>query len=832
MASLLALLFIYEDEVKAAVVRELNKHLKAEVKINPENIDLTIIKSFPDCSIQFKEVLMLEALPIKKRDTLLYAGQLNLFFNIKDLWNKNYQIKSVLLKDALLRPVILKNGKNNYTFWENADKSPKQKNDSINFNLNLLELENCHIQFKNKQQLFKTEFFIKSLDFKGHFSEVAYDMQSSGEILIKYITQQKTSFLKEKTLRYTAELAVNNTAYRFKHTEINLNRLGIELEGGFVFKDSLQNLDVNYKAPNLDIASLLSLLPNNFREKINDYNSEGNFYASGHLNYSGINQFSIESNFGIKNGQITYKPQSTQATNVNIEGQIKYSNAVSILELKNIYFKLNNDVLSGNCLVRNFSDPYLKLSTKASVNLQNLQSFWPIDTLTKLEGQLFLNADVEALISDLKSKTFSDKVRLNLDVGITNLQAQFKNDDKLYAVENCSLTAKEREIEVHDLKLKRGSSDIKVNGKMPGIFNYLSDRSNPLIIIGSLYSNAILLEDFMPASSKGGESNDNPLIPKNVDFKLNAAILKFNFGKFEATNITGDIEIKNQKAIVTEMKMDALEGSAEISAYADNSSGKLEVVLQSNLNNINIKTLFTQFNNFDQSTLIDNNLKGFATANIDFSGTWSNKLEVDYKSIRAGSDISIHKGELNDFKPLLSLSKYLGMADLQHIKFSSLTSSIEIKDKNIIIPKTAIKNSALDIDLKGTHSFDNYINYNIRLLNSDLKEKRKKSKEEEFGPVAKDLDNKRTLFIKMSGNIDDPKIEYDLKDMTQKIKEDFKEEKQNLRQLLKEEFGLFKKDSLKKKTKTQEQVFELEKPGATPKKPQDPKKEEEDGEDF
>ena len=39
----------------------------------------------------------------------------------------------------------------------------------------------------------------------------------------------------------------------------------------------------------------------------------------------------------------------------------------------------------------------------------------------------------------------------------------------------------------------------------------------------------------------------------------------------------------------------------------------------------------------------------------------------------------------------------------------------------------------------------------------------------------------------MVGNIDDPKIDYDVKDMKEKIKEDWKEEKQNVRKLLKEE---------------------------------------------
>ena len=53
-----SLVFIYEDEVKSVIIGELNKNLKAEVKVEPKNIDLTFIKSFPKCALEFNDVLI------------------------------------------------------------------------------------------------------------------------------------------------------------------------------------------------------------------------------------------------------------------------------------------------------------------------------------------------------------------------------------------------------------------------------------------------------------------------------------------------------------------------------------------------------------------------------------------------------------------------------------------------------------------------------------------------------------------------------------------------------------------------------------------------------
>lgn len=828
--SLLSLLFIYEDEVKAAMVTELNRHLKAEVKIDPKNIDLTIIKTFPDCSIQFNNLLMLEALQLKNRDTLLFAGQLNLHFNISDLWNKRYDIEKIKLKDAIVKLKVLKNGQTNYIFWDEGTAAPNDKQSGINFNLKLVAIDNCRITYNNRQTLLETGLAVKSLHFSGNFNQSQFDLRSDAKLFITQMAQGKNIYLKNKALDFSVEMTVAGDKYTFKKTKINLNQLALELNGGFNFKDSLQNLNVNYKAPGLDIASALSLLPASFKSKINDYESRGNFYAQGNVTYSGENAYSISSDFGIKNGTVTYKPQSTTAKSINVEGSLKLTNASSVLDLRNIYIRLNNDELKGSCLIRNFSDPYVKLSSSANLHLENLQAFFPIDTLTTLKGELKITADVEGSVHDLKNETFSKKVKLNLDALVTNIEAQFKGDEHVYAIENCAITAREREVEVKDLVLKRGSSDIKLNGKIPGVFNYLLDRNQPLIITGSLLSNYIRLEDFLPKGNGRQQSGGNALVPDNVQFKLNAEVARFTFAKFEATAVTGEIEIKNQKAIVSDMKLQTMQGDAEINAFADNSKNRLDVVLESKLKNINIQQLFMQFNSFGQSTLQDRNIKGYASANIVFSGTWNNKLEADYSSIKANCDLLIERGELLDFKPLNSLAKFVDLKDLQRIKFSTLQSNIGIENNVITFPRTIIKNSALNIEFWGTHNFNNHIDYHIQLLLSELLAKKLKDKDVEFGPVERDKDNKRSVFILMTGTVDNTIIKYDRKGLKEKIKNDIKEEKQNLRQVLKEEFGLFKKDSARKTNKA-EQQFELEKPNNNPpKKTLELKKKEE--EDF
>ncbi|MGZ3885040.1 MAG: hypothetical protein ACXVPD_12845, partial [Bacteroidia bacterium] len=391
-------------------------------------------------------------------------------------------------------------------------------------------------------------------------------------------------------------------------------------------------------------------------------------------------------------------------------------------------------------------------------------------------------------------------------------------------------------VSVNDFNILIGTSDLQLTGSLPEFLNYLFDSKKPFTINADLQSKNLALEDLL--FSSGGGASQQVNIPANLDFNIRAAIGKLSFSKFEATNVKGAVAVQDQKIVVKEFALSTMDGEAALNAYADASGENIRITATASLKNINISKLFYQCNNFGQNTLNDKHLKGFATADIEFSGNWSKELKADLKSIAATSNVLIERGELMNFKPLESLSKYVEVQELRDIKFSSLQSVIDIKDQVITIPKTSIKNSALNIELWGRHTFSNEIEYHFQLLLSELlmrKKRANKGLDEELDLVENDPENRRSVFISMTGTVDNPVIRYDKKGLRQKIGSDIKAEKQNLKQLLKEEFGLFKKDSTLKKTEElkADQKFKIEfgdKP-VQPKKDLQPRKQEED-DDF
>lgn len=830
-----SLVFIYEEEVVNLIIKELNKHLKTEVRIDPKNIDLTIIKSFPDCALEFKELTAMDAKEFKSDDTLLYAKRLSLAFNIKDLFNKNYTIKKIELENAQCHLKVDKKGNANYFVWKSDSGSTGS--DSLKFALEKISLKNVDVSLKDSKHKIKLNTSVKELNFKGKFIEDNYTLISDGSAYVNLFQVEKIKYVQNKNVKFDIEFDVSGSTYTIRKSETSINYTQLVSNGAFVIKDSLQSLDINFNGKNLDIASTLSLLPEKFQNQIHDYESEGEFYASGECHYKNGQPFILKSDFGIKKATITYKEKNTTLTNVNLLGNITVNENRSNLTLKNISANLNNNNFTGDMELTNFKDPYLKLKLAANTKLEELIAFYPIDTLENLSGSINMNAEIEGLISEMKTNAYSPSIKASGNAVITDLKATFKQTDKHINIPEGKLELNNRHLNVYGLQLIRGNSDVMLVGELPNFLSYLFDPKEPLTIVAHVTSDKIELEDFLFGAGKSSE-NASINIPNNLDFNVSVDVAHLTFGKFVADNIKGNMLLKNQKVALKDLSLNVTDGEVKLNIFADASGDNLKVSADCDLNKLNIQKLFSQLNNFGQATIKDDNLKGFVTANIDFSGTWDKKLKVDLNSINLTSSILIERGELIGFKPLESLAKYIDVNELKHIKFSTLQSAVEIKNRVITIPRTSIKSNAINMELWGTHGFDNVIDYHIQLLLSEIIAKRpKKNKDfdEELSLVENDPENRRSVFIVMTGPIDNPTIKYDRKGAKEKIKQDIKQEKQNLKQLLKEEFGLFKKDSIKvKETQKANQNFQIqvgeEKPKAN--KPLQPKKKEEEDDDF
>jgi hypothetical protein len=797
--------YYYQDDVKEYIVGELNKELNTEIIIDGKDIDFTVLKNFPLASLDFKNVKALDAIQSKRKDTLFTAGEISFQFNLIDVFKKNYHIKKIEVDKANFRIRIDKDGNDNYHFWK---QSTDTANAGFSFALEKIVLNQVHFSFKDYKANETIDFTINQSDLSGNISDKKYSMQSTSDLFINTVKIDSTRYLTKKNIHSEIALNIDNVlmSYKIDKAKIKIEDVVFEVVGNISNSNHNPILNLGFHGKDMDIKSVLSLIPAKYKGVINDYESSGEFYldASVQGSIAQNNSPQIVADFGIKHADITQLKDHITLNNVNLKGHYsngnKNSSDLSKLSLSPFSASIENGSISGNLSLTNLDNPSFYGNVKANFNIEVLQKFIKMDTLEMLNGQLKMDASFSGTGENLSSGNY-ENINTSGDLIISGVNIKLKNNNLPFSNINGDFKFDNNDLAVNKLFGNAGNSDFELKGFFRNMIGFVLKENQNITIEASLKSKNVNLNELL--SDKQGSSNSKSKyelkFSEHIDLNLNSEIAHLEFRKFDATNIYGVIKLKNKKMVVDPITLSTMNGSITASGMIDGTdSTKILITCFADLNKINITKMFDSFENFGQTSITEKNIKGLATAKIQFASIVSPELIVDLDKLYAGVDMTIENGELNNVESMKSLSRFIELKDLENVRFSTLKNQIEIKNQVIHIPKMEVKSNAINIIASGTHTFNNEINYKIKLsLNELLSKKAKQSKKQndEFGEVADDGLGRTNLFLSMTGTVDKPIIKYDSKSAIQNIKQDLKVEKQTLKTILKDEFGLFKKDS-------------------------------------
>ncbi len=820
LGSAAALGYYYQNDVKSYIISQLNKQLNTEIIVDGKNIDFTIIKSFPLAAVNFKHVIALDAIKTNPKDTLFKAHEISLQFNIVDVFNKNYHIKKIKINNGNLSIRIDENGNDNYHFWKSSENTDTT---AFSFALEKIDLNNIEVLYKNFQANQSINVVVNQSKLSGNFSDKHYSLKTKSNLFINKIKIDKNTYLRKKNIDAELALEINNTTNRYdiQQGKIKIENLLFEVLGSIENNSSNPLVNLNIRGKNMDIRSVLSLIPNQYKDKIKDYESNGEFYFNATINGEISDKYipKIRANFGINNADITHITEHFTINNVNLKGRYSSGGSAdsesSTLELIPFSARINQGSIAGELTLHNLNNPSINAKIKADLSLEEIQKFIHIDTIESINGQLKMDAQFNGKWTDINYNTYKE-TSLQGNLTITDMNMKLKNNTLDFTAINGEFNFDNNDLIVNQLKGKVLESDFELKGIFKNSTGFVFNENEDITIDASLNSKNINLNELLANKEENSESSSKYKLKfsEHVNVKLQSNIDHISFRKFEANDINGLIILKNKRMMADPIRFSTMNGNITLSGLVDaGDSTKLLLSCVSEINKINVTKLFTAFENFTQTSITNQNIKGVLSAKIELSSELSPDLTMDMSKLTSEIDMTIENGELNNVESMKNMSRFIELSELNAIKFATLKNSFEIKNRLISFPKMEIKSNAINIYLSGTHTFNNDINYKIKLsLNELLSKKAIKAKKqnEEFGEVTDDGLGRTNIYLSMTGTVDKPIIKYDTKSAIQNIKLNIKEEKNTLKTILKEEFGLFKKDStIKSKAKKEDSKFKI-----------------------
>ncbi len=808
-----ATLIIYfsQEKIKKFIVSEINKELKTEIKV--KDVDLSLFHKFPFVSLTFTDVTAKDAITSTNKGDLLIAEHVYLQFNIWDLFTKDYKIKRIDIKNATLTLLVYKDSTDNYHFWK-ADTT--KSNDKFSFDLQKVVLDNVNLRYINFAADQDYSALAKDMVVKGKFRNDDYSMYVNGDLFINYINITGVKYLPSKNSTIDLVLHVNekSSTYTFKEGGVNIGNLKFDLTGDLIYTDIKHNLSLKITGADLKLQSFLDEIPKNYRKYFEKYKGKGEFYFNAAIvgSFAGKDDPVITIDFGISKGEIIQSESDISLENVSFTGKFtngyKKDLSTSQLEIKNFYAVLKSGIFSGNLLVKNFTKPSIELIMNAKMDLKDLHEFLKPENITSLSGSMDLKVSFRGTPDASTGFTAQDFLNSKTSgtLKISNTELTLKDDPRKYTNINGDYVFNNNDLVVNKMSGKILSSDFSLKGYFRNLLSYLFLKDQPLMIDADLISVNTNLDELLKSNTNNKDSAYKLTFSNKLNVKLNVDIGKLTFNKFSSTSISGKVLLKDMQLLISPLSFSAVDGKMTGLVMIDGSQkNKLLISCEAKITDVNITKLFYEFNNFGQTSLKDENLKGSITSEIQFASVWSKELKPDMDKIYAKANITIKDGELLNYAPMKGLSKFIKVNALNDVKFATLHNQIEIKNKTITFPAMDIKSTAIDIVASGEHKFDNSINYSIKLLLSELmarKAKSAKKENEEFGVVEDDNLGKTALYILVTGTVDNPVYKYDAKGVRAKIAVSVIKEKQNLKTILNDEFGWFKKDTaLTKKNK-------------------------------
>ena len=797
----------YGDEIKAFVVKNINKSLRTEVEV--AEVDFSVWESFPLASVVFSDVVI-HAVDAKN-DTLLSAKRMAVQLNLSDLLQKQYKITGLEISDGKCAMLVDNSGRANYIFWNENDSSSSS---GFKTELEKVVINRMDFSYADYSKKIEVGFAIDEAKLSGSFYESIFDLEIKSTLKKTKLNIGELSLFEGRTLFIYSEGSVdqNKQEIAFKNANLGIDEMNLRVDGSYFYGEKTSGINLVLNSENADLAKAIALLPESVRQQLARYKIKGEASFGGNIagEISAINTPSYTFNFAIENGLFMDTKSDLQFSNSFLKGSIE-NGAENKLEttkltLQQFETTLNEGKVNGKLSIENFKNPIYEYHGTVGFGLKDAVALFDWDMVKNPIGKIKANLDLKGKLAevgkydlnDWKNSSIQGKLRV-MDLGF-----QHKSRPQVLSKINGDLSFNNNSIVVNSLNGKVGDSQLKFSGKFNNLIGFLLEKEQPLFIDAALSSPKIDLAALLKSNEKasndssGYELEFSPYLTIYLNTKIDSLV----FNEFKLSDLTADVIVKDERIDIRNAKFNSQEGEVAGDLFVrEIGSNRLQLNCEANLSKVDVQKLFKSFNNFGQQSLKAENISGIATASVRYSSIWSKKLRVYPKTIEAEIDLNIQSGVLENYEPLEALSRFIALDELNRVEFKELKNQILIKNETVYLPKFDVYSSALDVNIAGTHTFENDIDYHFTLfLNQLLNRKAKKPAQNEFGYVEDDGLGKSKLFLKMTGTVSNPIISYDAGQLKTSIKESFEKEKQSVKSILNEEFGLFKKESLKKPT--------------------------------
>lgn len=717
---------LFKGKIKDAVLKAANEELNATVDI--KDFGLNLFSNFPNATLSLENTTVIGKDDFVG-DTLLQAQSASVTIDLFSLFGDDYKISKINLDNASVFAKILADGRANWDIMKTDSTTLESESDAntpFKLNLQKVSVNNCNIIFQNDSTKMKFSLFGWNGTLSGDLSADETTLKTSSTINELSFAMDGIPYLVKVKGVAEATLSANldKMKFVFEKSSIQINELQAAINGsfGFVGEDGME-FDLKLDAPDTKFKDILSIVPAMFTSDFKDIKTEGtasiDAYVKGVMEGEMYPAFDV--NIKVANAMFQYPSLPKSVNNINVDLAINSKGGSldnTIVDISKFSFTLGGNPFSGALNISTpMSDPNLKAQAKGTLDLAMIKEVYPLEKGTELNGKIDANINIATRMSAIEKEQY-ENVSAAGHLKLSNMTYKAKDMPDVL-INNAALEFTPRYVNLSSLDVKIGKNDVSATGRLENFIAYaLKDQTlKGQLNIKSNYLNA---NDFISEETSGTASSEETsattediIIPKNIDFALNANLNQIVYGKINITNMVGAMNIKNGILTLNNVNANALGGAAKVSGTYDTSEPKKpKVNFSINLSNVSFAETFKSVESVQKFAPIFENLIGTYSMNLNVNTSLGSSIMETLAALSGTGALQTSNVKVENVPALTALSSALKTDALKSISpkdinlpFSVENGKLTTKPFNVNIGNGGV------MKLEGSTGLDQSINY-------------------------------------------------------------------------------------------------------------------------
>jgi len=799
--------------IAKAVVNSLNNRLQTEIKV--ASYDVSFWANFPSLSVDLTDVTVAGS----DGSDLLMAEQLSCLLDLGSLFGK-IRVEEIVVSEGSLNLIVDVDGNTNYQLTgytpigEEVPVDPDAK--VTEFAIVDARLKGMEISYRDAQLQVYLNGNIDQLSFSGYFGADEYIMATEGLLNIYHLEQEGTRYLNETQMSLKAQTRVDNVkgSYTFAPLKVETGDLEFSIVGDLTPTEDGLMTDLRVESQSGSLEDVIDLIPPAHVGNLGELEASGELELTGSLNgeWTVRKYPKMDGQLLFTNGRVGSPRTNVGAKDLNLRARFVYldgpTGGVQSFAIEELTGLFRGEPFSMRLSMEDLDNPKIELSANGSFPLGSLPAIIGEGPLTEGEGFMRIkDLRVAGRYEDMLRPRRMGRVEAGGSITFENGELTL-NENKL-RFPSGTLQLRNNEMELTDFVFEGPGTEISFTGKatnlIPVLFaDSLNTNDAELIFDARVTGESFDIDELIklggPTEAEeeqaAVEGKTDSLLAKSVARRaqitdllrgrFDAVVQEWNYENIEGENFRGQLIFEPRRLDVTGIT-DAMEGRLEIDGevyFQDllRVEGRVKAI------SIDAEEFFRQSENFGQEVLTDNNIEGKMDASLWIQAYFTLENEMDYEKLHVLAGVDISNGELHDFPMLESFAFALKAGDLERVRFTRLRNFFEIVDETIYIPRMFIQSSAANLEISGSHTFNQYLDYFIK-VNAGQAIKNKISKHNDGLEI---LPASRNGFFNLYYTVEGPLETFAVESDKRAVKNDFSRSeyrKERVRKQLEELFA-------------------------------------------